>query len=86
MSQLYAGGPTLGLPTAAYGATPPFGRVPAKDRSPPNFGRLPVIGNSSLGPEGGYHPQVDVTAGLPSAPEVPCAPRELRLVPRADIR
>jgi hypothetical protein len=28
---------------------------------------------------------VDVAAGLPSAPEMPCAPRQLRLVPEADV-
>src|ERR1700747_3327490 len=35
--------------------------------------------------KGGCHPEVDGTAGLPSAPEMPCAPRQLRLVPQAVI-
>ena len=30
--------------------------------------------------------QVDGTAGLPSAPEMPCAPEQLRSVPTPDIR
>jgi hypothetical protein len=34
---------------------------------------------------GGCRRQVDGTAGLPSAPEMPCAPRQLRLVPIADV-
>jgi hypothetical protein len=28
---------------------------------------------------------VEGKAGLPSAPEVPCTPRQLRLVPKADL-
>ena len=32
--------------------------------------------------KGGCRRQVDGTAGLPSAPEMPCAPRQLRLVPQ----
>src|SRR4030088_851855 len=32
--------------------------------------------------QGRLRPQVDGTAGLPSAPEMACAPRELRLVPK----
>jgi hypothetical protein len=35
---------------------------------------------------GGCRRQVDGTAGLPSAPEITCAPRQLRLVPVADLR
>src|SRR5260370_15042197 len=35
--------------------------------------------------QGRLRPQVDGTAGLPSAPEMACAPRELRLVPKADL-
>jgi len=34
---------------------------------------------------GGCRRQVDGTAGLPSAPEMPCAPRQLRLVPLPDL-
>jgi hypothetical protein len=37
-----------------------------------------------LGVKGGCRRQVDGTAGLPSAPEMPCAPRQLRLVPQAE--
>jgi hypothetical protein len=36
------------------------------------------------GAKGGCRREVDATAGLPSAPERPCAPRQLRFVPRAD--
>src|SRR5208282_4138605 len=35
--------------------------------------------------KGGCHPEVDGTAGLPSAPEIPCVPRRLRLVPIPDL-
>jgi len=31
------------------------------------------------------HPEVDDTAGLPSTPEMPCVPGQLRLVPLPDI-
>jgi hypothetical protein len=34
---------------------------------------------------GGGRRQVDGTAGLPPAPEMPCAPRQLSLVPRAEF-
>jgi len=34
--------------------------------------------------KGGCGRQVDGTAGLPSASEMPCAPSQLRLVPRTD--
>src|SRR5260370_37272624 len=35
--------------------------------------------------QGRLRPQVDGTAGLPSAPEMACAPRGLRLGPRTNI-
>src|SRR6266513_1906409 len=35
--------------------------------------------------KGGCRRQVDRRAGLPSAPEMPCAPRRLRLVPIPDL-
>ena len=35
--------------------------------------------------KGGCGLQVDGTAGLPSAPEMPCAARQLSLVPQADL-
>ena len=35
--------------------------------------------------QGRLRHQVDGTAGLPSAPDMPCAPRQLRLVPQAVI-
>ena len=34
---------------------------------------------------GDFRRQVDGTADLPSAPEMPCAPRQLRLVPITDV-
>jgi len=43
------------------------------------------IGSGDLG-QGGCRLQVDGTAGLPSAPEMPCAPRQLRLVPNCGSR
>jgi hypothetical protein len=36
--------------------------------------------------KGGCHPEVDGTAGLTSAPEMPRAPRQLRLVPKGEVR
>jgi hypothetical protein len=45
-----------------------------------------VSGCLPLWVKGGCRRQVDGTAGLPSAPEMPCAPRQLRLVPEAEIR
>ena len=44
--------------------------------------RHPYVG---LGVKGGCRRQVDGTAGLPSAPEMPCAPRQLRLAPNIGI-
>jgi hypothetical protein len=35
--------------------------------------------------QGRLRHQVDGTAGLPSAPDMPCAPRQLRLVPQAEL-
>ena len=55
------------------GSSPPFRDVPVVCRE----GQLRVTG--------GCHRQVDGTAGLPSVPEMPCAPRQLRLVPLPDI-
>ncbi len=43
------------------------------------------IGARSLWVKGGCRRQAVATAGLPSAPEMPCAPTQLRLVPRADL-
>jgi hypothetical protein len=40
---------------------------------------------SPLWVKGGCRRQVDGTSGLPSAPEMPCAPRQLRLVPQTDL-
>src|SRR5439155_3035782 len=37
------------------------------------------------GVTGGCRRQADGTAGLPSAPEMPSAPRQLRLVPRVEV-
>jgi hypothetical protein len=45
---------------------------------------LPVV-HRPLRVRGGCGRQADGAAGLPSAPEMPCAPRQLRLVPIADI-
>jgi hypothetical protein len=42
-------------------------------------------GHSPLWVTGGCRRQVGGTAGLPPAPEMPCAPRQLRLVPLPDI-
>jgi hypothetical protein len=39
-----------------------------------------------LSAKGGCRRRVDGTAGLPSAPEMPYAPRQLRLVPDSDTR
>jgi hypothetical protein len=39
-----------------------------------------------VGVKGGCSGQVDGTAGLPPAPEMPRAPRQLRLVPDSDTR
>jgi hypothetical protein len=49
----------------------------ARDMRPVSpLGDLPVRRRESqLGVKGGYRRQVDGTAGLPSAPEMPCAPR-----------
>jgi hypothetical protein len=41
--------------------------------------------NVQIGVRGGCRRQVDGTARLPSATEIPCAPRQLRLVPGTDI-
>jgi hypothetical protein len=38
-----------------------------------------------LGVKGCCSRQADGTAGLPSAPEMPCAPRQLRLVPKHKV-
>jgi hypothetical protein len=35
---------------------------------------------------GGCRRQVDGRAGLPSVPEMPSAPQQLRLVPQAEVR
>jgi len=44
------------------------------------------LGNiAGLDSEGGCHSEVDVTAGSPSAPEMPSALAQLRLVPQTDI-
>ena len=43
------------------------------------------IGTRSLWAKGGCRRQADGTAGLPSAPEIPCAPRQLRLVPEHKV-
>jgi hypothetical protein len=51
------------------------------------FGKVGVV-VVSLGPnwvKGGCRRQVDGTAGLPSAPEMPCASRQARLVPIPDL-
>ena len=51
------------------------------------MGSALALGRRQLGPlrvKGGCRRQVDGTAGLPSAPEMPCARRQLRLVPQAD--
>jgi hypothetical protein len=49
--------------------------------------RQPLGGPKSLvWVKGGCHRQADGTAGLPSAPEMPSASRQLRLVPIADVR
>src|SRR5271169_7218746 len=42
-------------------------------------------GGGRLRGRGGCCRQADGTAGLPSDPEMPCAPRQLRLVPVADV-
>ena len=51
-------------------------------------GTIGTVTGLSAGPQrvkGGCRRQVDCTAGLPSAPEMPCAPRQLRFVPQADV-
>ena len=53
------------------------------------MGSALALGRRQLGPlrvKGGCRRQVDGTAGLPSAPEMPCARRQLRLVPKAEVR
>jgi len=45
----------------------------------------PFASRCLLGVKGGCRRQVDGTAGMPSAPEMPCARKQLRLVPRADF-
>jgi hypothetical protein len=48
--------------------------------------RQPLGGPKSLVcVKGGCRRQVDDAAGLPSAPEMPCAPRQLRLVPNPGL-
>ena len=76
---------TLRVVNVRYGTTSPSECVLTKDRVPPRpFARaLAMVG---LGVKGGCRHQVDGTAGLPSAPEMPCAPRQLRLVPTRDVR
>jgi len=44
----------------------------------------PFRSRTALG-QGRLSSSVDEAAGLPSAPEMPCAPRQLRLVPTPDI-
>jgi hypothetical protein len=42
-------------------------------------------GGGQLWVKGGCRRQVDGRAGLPSAPEMPCVPSQLRLVPFPDL-
>jgi hypothetical protein len=43
-----------------------------------------MLASAVMGVKGGCRRQADGAAGLPSAPEMPCAPRLLRLVPLPD--
>ena len=77
----------------------PRGEIPSGDstnREGPSIGAAPPVKLqqrtcSLTGPlqpvsaKGGCPRQADGTAGLPSAPEMPCAPKWLRLVPTRDI-
>ena len=55
-----------------------FCGIPLIRRSESLHGGVPVGADCRRG-------QVDGTAGLPSAPEMPCAPQQLRLVPIPDV-
>ena len=54
-----------------------FCGIPLIRRSESLHGGVPIGADCRRG-------QVDGTAGLPSAPEMPCAPQQLRLVPGGD--
>jgi hypothetical protein len=54
-------------------------------RYPPSGAIQIEDGEGRLWVRGGCRCQVDGTAGLPSAPEMPCAPGQLRLVPKSEV-
>jgi hypothetical protein len=69
----------------AIGALPPFTGTKAKDPLPPSCGVPVGRHEGQLWVRGGCRRQANARAGLPSAPEMPCAPPQLRSVPRHKV-
>src|SRR4029077_6508157 len=60
-------------------------KAPPDERGGNRHGRPNTTAPHPDSTKGGCRRQVDGTVGLPSAPEMPCAPGQLHLVPQAVI-